>query len=379
MAINYDHVPSPAFVLEEALLRKNLELMRYVQEASGASIILALKGFSMWHVFPLVGQYLKGATASSLFEARLIREEMGVKAHTYAPAYKNERFKELLTYSSHLTFNSLSQLNRFLPDIQASPEKVSVGLRVNPEYSDVTTEMYNPCAAGSRLGILDTDLAGGLPEVVEGLHFHTLCESSALALEKTLESFEARFGKYLGQLKWVNFGGGHLMTREGYEVEHLIRIIRDFKARYDLEVILEPGSAVAWQTGVLVSEVLDIVENKGIRTAIVDVSFTAHMPDTLEMPYRPRITGATDPVPGKPSYRIGGVSCLAGDFMYEYSFEEPLQVGQKLIFEDMMHYTMVKTTMFNGVEHPRIAVWRPDGTLEVIREFVFEDFKGRLS
>lgn len=379
MAINYDHVPSPAFVLEEALLRKNLELMRYVQEASGASIILALKGFSMWHVFPLVGQYLKGATASSLFEARLIREEMGVKAHTYAPAYKNERFKELLKYSSHLTFNSLSQLSRFLPDIQAAPEKVSVGLRVNPEYSDVTTEMYNPCAAGSRLGILDTDLTGGLPEVVEGLHFHTLCESSALALEKTLESFETRFGKYLGQLKWVNFGGGHLMTREGYEVEQLIRIIRDFKARYDLEVILEPGSAVAWQTGVLVSEVLDIVENKGIRTAIVDVSFTAHMPDTLEMPYRPRITGATDPVPGKPSYRIGGVSCLAGDFMYEYSFEEPLQVGQKLIFEDMMHYTMVKTTMFNGVEHPRIAVWRPDGTLEVIREFVFEDFKGRLS
>lgn len=379
MAINYDHVPSPAFVLEEALLRKNLELMRYVQEASGASIILALKGFSMWHVFPLVGQYLKGATASSLFEARLIREEMGVKAHTYAPAYKKERFKELLRYSSHLTFNSLSQLDYFLPDIQAAPEKVSVGLRVNPEYSDVTTEMYNPCAAGSRLGILDTDLTGGLPEVVEGLHFHTLCESSALALEKTLESFETRFGKYLGQLKWVNFGGGHLMTREGYDVEHLIRIIRDFKTRYDLEVILEPGSAVAWQTGVLVSEVLDIVENKGIRTAIVDVSFTAHMPDTLEMPYRPRITGATDPVPGKPSYRIGGVSCLAGDFMYEYSFEEPLQVGQKLIFEDMMHYTMVKTTMFNGVEHPRIAVWRPNGTLEVIREFVFEDFKGRLS
>lgn len=379
MPINYNQVPSPAFVLEEALLVKNLELMKRVQESSGASIILALKGFSMWSVFPLVRQYLKGATASSLNEARLIYEEMGDKAHTYAPAYKKDDFGELLKYSSHLTFNSLNQLNRFLPEIQAFPEKISVGLRVNPEYSDVTTEMYNPCAAGSRLGVLHTDLKNGLPEGVEGLHFHTLCESSATALEKTLESFESLFGAYLPQLKWVNFGGGHLMTKEGYDVDHLIRIIRDFKARYDLEVILEPGSAVAWQTGVLVSEVLDIVENKGIKTAIVDVSFTAHMPDTLEMPYRPKITGATDPVPGKPTYRIGGVSCLAGDFMYEYSFEVELQIGQQLVFEDMIHYTMVKTTMFNGVQHPRIAIWRADEHLEVIREFHYEDFRDRLS
>lgn len=379
MAINYDQIPSPAFVLEEELLVKNLELMQGVQESSGASIILALKGFSMWSVFPLVGRYLKGATASSLNEARLIFEEMGKKAHTYAPAYKQEDFAGLLKYSSHLTFNSLSQFKRFIPEIQAFPEKVSIGLRVNPEYSDVETEMYNPCAVGSRLGILHTDLVEGLPPEIEGLHFHTLCESSAQALEKTLESFEARFGKYLPQLKWVNFGGGHLMTRKGYDVDHLIRIISDFKSRYDLEVILEPGSAVAWQTGVLVSEVLDIVENKGVKTAIVDVSFTAHMPDTLEMPYRPKITGATDPVTGKPTYRIGGVSCLAGDFMYEYSFDAALEVGQKLIFEDMIHYTMVKTTMFNGVQHPRIAIWRPDQTLDVVREFHYEDFKGRLS
>lgn len=379
MAINYEQIPSPAFVLEEELLVKNLELMQKVQDSSGSSIILALKGFSMWSVFPLVGRYLKGATASSLNEARLIFDEMGKKAHTYAPAYKQEDFGELLKFSSHLTFNSLSQFKRFFPEIQDSQEKISIGLRVNPEYSDVETDMYNPCALGSRLGILHTDLTEGLPPEIEGLHFHTLCESSAEALEKTLESFEARFGKYLHRLKWVNFGGGHLMTRNGYDVAHLIRIIRDFKSRYDLEVILEPGSAVAWQTGVLVSEVLDIVENKGVKTAIVDVSFTAHMPDTLEMPYRPKITGATDPVAGKPTYRIGGVSCLAGDFMYEYSFDKELEVGQKLIFEDMIHYTMVKTTMFNGVQHPRISIWRRNQTLDVVREFNYEDFKRRLS
>lgn len=379
--INYDKIPSPAYVLEMKRLRENLELIKSVQDRAGVSIILALKGFAMWRVFPMVGQYLKGATASSLWEARLIYEEMNVKAHTYSPAYLPKDFADIMRYSSHITFNSINEYFRYKDQVRAYSESVSPGIRVNPEYSEVETDLYNPAAPGSRLGEVVENFNGQLPEGVEGLHFHTLCESSSYELEKVLQSFENKFAAFFPQLKWVNFGGGHLMTRQGYNIEHLIQVLQGFRQRYPhLEVILEPGSAIAWETGVLVSSVLDIVENKGVKTAILDVSFTAHMPDTLEMPYRPRITGADrEPLPGKPAYRMGGVSCLAGDYMTEYSFNHELQVGEKIILEDMIHYTMVKTTTFNGVRHPDIAIWHEDDTLEIVREFDYDDYKNRLS
>lgn len=368
---------SPSFILEEEKLIANLEKIAAVQAAADIHIILALKAFSMWPMFPLVGKYLTGATASSLGEARLIFEEMGVKAHTYSPAYLPEEFSDLLNYSSHLTFNSLSQFHQFEEEINKS--EVSAGLRVNPEYSEVETDLYNPASPVGRLGETRPNLPDVLPSGIEGLHFHTLCESSSYTFERTLAVFEEKFSAYFPQLKWVNFGGGHLMTRADYDQEHLVVVLKAFKARHPhLQVIMEPGSAIAWQTGFLLTRVLDIVENHGVKTAILDVSFTAHMPDTLEMPYRPAIRNATDPVAGKPTYRLGGVSCLAGDYMTEYSFEQPLKIGDRLILEDMIHYTMVKTTMFNGVKHPDIAVLRPSGKLEVLRTFNYEDFKSRL-
>ncbi len=375
-------IPSPCFVLDEALLRRNLQLLNRVQQEAGISIIVAFKGFAMWSAFPLVRQYLPGATASSLNEARLCYEEMGVKAHTYAVAYMPREFGQILKYSSHVTFNSPSQYRRYRRRLERHTEPVSAGLRVNPEWSPVEVDLYNPAAPGSRLGAAVEHFKKGLPEGVEGLHFHTLCESSSHDLEKTLSHFEALFGRFLPMLKWVNFGGGHLMTRAGYDVSHLIQVLKGFKSRYpNLEVILEPGSAIAWDTGVLVASVLDIVTNKGVRTAILDVSFTAHMPDTLEMPYRPRVRGASaHPEAGaKNRYRLGGVSCLSGDFMMEYAFEQPLKVGQKIVFEDMIHYTMVKTTTFNGVTHPSIAIWRENGVLDLVRKFGYNDYKRRLS
>lgn len=378
--INIDKVSSPAYVLEMKRLRENLELIKGVQDAAGVSIILALKGFAMWRVFPMVAKYLKGATASSLDEARLIFEEMGVKAHTYSPAYLPDDFAEIMGYSSHITFNSIQQYLHYKDQVKNFKEEISPGIRVNPEYSEVEVDLYNPAAPGSRLGEVVGNFAGKLPSGVEGLHFHTLCESSSYDLEKVLHAFETKFGSFFSQIKWVNFGGGHLMTRKGYDTQHLVQLLQGFRQRYPhLEVILEPGSAIAWDTGVLVSTVLDIIENHGVKTAIVDVSFTAHMPDTLEMPYRPRIAGASDPVSGKPTYRIGGVSCLAGDYMSEYSFEKALQIGDKIVFHDMIHYTMVKTSTFNGVKHPSIAIWQEDETLEVVRRFGYEDYKKRLS
>lgn len=387
MSIDLRTVPSPAFVLEEERLLSNLRLMADVQAASGAEIILALKAFAMWRVFPLVGQYLRGATASSLHEARLIFEEMGCKAHTYSPAYFPEEFDELLGYSSHITFNSLQQLGHY--GARAAAAGVSVGLRVNPAFSDVQTDLYNPASTQSRLGELAANF-DELPDWVEGLHCHTLCESTADASAGLIETFEKTFGHYLPHLKWVNFGGGHLMTREGYALDTLIAALRAFRQRHpQLTVILEPGSAVAWQTGVLLSRVLDIIDNGGVKTAITDISFTAHMPDTLEMPYRPRIYAidaegvvnrATDPpASGTATYRIGGVSCLAGDFMEAYVFDQALKVGDTLVFEDMIHYTMVKTTTFNGVKHPSICMLHTDGQLEQVRVFGYEDFKSRLS
>lgn len=380
MPINYDHIPSPCYVLDEQLLRKNLALINRVQQEAGIQVILAFKGFAMWSAFPIVREYLSGATASSLNEARLCFEEMGTKAHTYAPAYLPHEFPEILDLSSHIVFNSLNQLAQFREQVLNHSEKVSIGLRVNPEYSDVSTDLYNPASPTSRLGISAQHLANGLPEGVEGLHFHVLCESDSYALEKVLTNLEKKFGHLLKEVKWVNMGGGHLMTREGYDTNHLVQILKAFKEKHQVEIILEPGSAIAWQTGDLVSTVLDIVDNGGEKTAILDVSFTCHMPDTLEMPYKPVVVGAdSEPVPGKPRYRLGGTSCLAGDFMSAYSFEKELNIGDQIVLKDMIHYTMVKTTTFNGVAHPAIGIWRQNGGFELVRQFGYEDYKNRLS
>ena len=380
MSIDFEYIPSPSFVLDETLLIKNLELIQQVQERAGVNIILALKGFAMWSAFPIVKKYIKGAAASGLHEAQLIHEELGMDAHTYSPAFKDEDISEIIKYSSHITFNSLSQYKKYIDVLRGSFKIVSPGLRVNPEYSEVETELYNPCAPGSRLGITADQLGDELPPYVEGLHFHTLCESTSMDLEKTLKAFEEKFGKYLHKLKWVNFGGGHLMTREGYDIDHLVDLLIRFREKYAIEVILEPGSAFAWNTGYLVSSVIDVVENKGIKTAILDVSFAAHMPDCLEMPYQPRIVGAdSNPVPGKPTYRMGGNSCLAGDWFGSWSFDKELKPGDKVVFEDMIHYTMVKTTFFNGVQHPSIGIWNETDGFRLVRKFGYEDYKQKLS
>lgn len=366
---------SPAYVLEEELLLRNLRLIEEVRKRAGVDIILALKAFSLWPTFPLIKKYLSGATASSLWEAELIYREMGCRAHTYAVGYTERDFDKIAERSSHLSFNSLNQFHHFKNRL---PKKLSVGLRINPEYAEVETDLYNPAAPGSRLGMTAKNLPEVLPERIEGLHFHTLCESDSHQLARTLEKVEERFGRYFPQIKWLNMGGGHLMTHEGYDVEHLIDLLRNFRKKHDLKIVLEPGSAVAWQTGYLLTTVLDIHESAGVKTLILDVSFTAHMPDTLEMPYRPVVRGATDPVPGKPTYRLGGVSCLAGDYLGEYSFEREIGVGDRLILEDMIHYTMVKTSFFNGVQHPDIVMRRTDGSYELLRRFGYEDFRGRL-
>lgn len=376
--INYNQIPSPCFVLDEVKFRNNLELIRSVKDQAGIEIILAFKAFAMWSAFPIVREYIPCSTASSLAEARLAFEEMGSPAHTYAPAYSDKEFDEIMQYSSHITFNSLAQFEKFYPRTQFY--NISCGLRINPEFSDVGTDLYNPCSPGSRLGIIAEKLGEKLPTGVEGLHFHTLCESNSFDLERTLLVVEQKFGHLFSQIKWLNMGGGHLMTREGYNTEHLIQVLKAFKAKHPhLQLILEPGSAFAWRTGDLVATVLDIVENKGVKTAMLDVSFSCHMPDCLEMPYKPAITGATDAIPGKPTYRMGGNSCLAGDFYGDWSFEQPLQPGDRIIFEDMIHYTMVKTTMFNGVSHPSIGIWTKDNEFRLVREFGYEDYKGRLS
>ena len=376
--IDYSKIPSPCYVLDEIAFRKNLELIKSVKDRAGVEIILAFKAFAMWSAFPIVREYIPYSTASSLAEARLAFEEMGSPAHTYGPAYTDREFPDIVKCSSHITFNSLSQFERLYPQTQFY--NVSCGLRINPEFSDVETDLYNPCAPGSRLGVVAELLGDKLPEGVEGLHFHTLCESTSFDLEKTLNVVDEKFGKFFSQIKWLNMGGGHLMTKEGYDTEHLITLLKNFKAKYPhLQLILEPGSAFAWRTGVLVSSVVDIVENKGIKTAMLDVSFSCHMPDCLEMPYKPAILGATDAIAGKPTYRMGGNSCLSGDFYGSWSFDEELKIGDRIIFEDMIHYTMVKTTMFNGVSHPSIGIWTKENEFKLVREFGYEDYKGRMS
>ena len=378
--IDFNKIPSPCYVIEEDKLRSNLKLIKDVKDRSGADIILAFKSFAIWKSFPIIREYIGYSTASSVYEAQLAYEEMGSRAHTFSPAYSIENFPVFMKYSSHITFNSLSQFNRFYKDTLTSDHKISCGIRINPEYSDVETLLYNPCAPGSRFGILASDLPETLPEGLEGFHFHTLCESTSYDLEKTLGEVEKKFGKYLPQLKWLNMGGGHLMTRKDYDPEHLINLLKSFNAKYpNLQLILEPGSAFAWQTGELVSSVIDIVENHGIKTAILDVSFACHMPDCLEMPYKPVIRGASEPKEGGFTYRMGGNSCLSGDYMGDWSFEKELQIGDKVIFEDMINYTVVYTNMLNGISHPSIAMWHSDYSLELYRDFYYEDYKNIIT
>jgi carboxynorspermidine decarboxylase len=371
-------VPAPCFVLEEARLRANLELLQRVQNESGAKVILALKGFALYHAFPLIRRYLPGTTASSLYEARLGHEEFGGEVHACAPVYPPHEIETLLGYVSHITFNSLSEWERHAPAVRACGGRVSAAIRVNPEHTEVATGLYNPGVPGSRLGVPAGELGDRLPDGVEGLHFHTLCECGADALERTLAALEARFGPLLEQARWLNLGGGHLVTRADYDVDLLIGLLRGLRERYDLAVILEPGAAVAWQTGVLVSTVLDRVEHRGVRTLMLDVSFAAHMPDCLEMPYKPRVRGARDPQPGETGWRLGGMTCLAGDSLGDYVFDAEPAVGDRLVFEDMMHYTLVKTTMFNGVPHPPVAIRRENGDLDVVRTFGYDDYRRRM-
>lgn len=384
-------IQTPYYLIEEALLRRNLSLIKEVADRSGAEIILAFKAFALWKTFPIFREYIRHTTASSPYEARLAMEEFGSPAHTYSPAYTERDFPTILRCSSHVTFNSLSQYQRFAPMVadynREHPEKrVSMGLRVNPEYSEIETELYNPCAPGSRFGVLAGELLSShftpLNFKVEGFHCHNHCESSAEALQESLRHLEEKFGQWLPKLKWLNLGGGHLMTRKGYNTELLISLIQNLRSKYpNLRVILEPGSAFAWQTGPLVASIVDIVENHGIRTAILDVSFTCHMPDCLEMPYHPEVRGARivqDEHPSSFTYRLGGNSCLSGDYMGMWEFDHELKVGEEVVFEDMIHYTTVKTNMFNGIHHPSIVIRRMDGTDEILREYCYEDYRDRM-
>ena len=386
--IDINKIPSPCYVMEEELLRKNLALIKSVADRAGVAIILAFKSLAMWKSFPIFREYIRYTTASSVYEARLAYEEFGSKAHTYSPAYTEADFPVIMQCSSHITFNSFSQYRRFYPMVEASGKDISCGIRINPEYSEVEVELYNTCAPGTRFGVTADLLPEVLPAGIEGFHCHCHCESSSYELERTLQHIEEKFARWFPQIKWLNLGGGHLMTRKDYDTEHLIALLRGLKSRYPhLEIILEPGSAFAWQTGPLVASVVDVVENRGIRTAILDVSFTCHMPDCLEMPYQPVVRGAESlPAeavktarPEENIYRLGGNSCLSGDYMGSWRFDHPLQVGERIVLEDMIHYTMVKTNMFNGIRHPSIAIWHTDDTLEVYRNFRYEDYRDRMS
>jgi carboxynorspermidine decarboxylase len=371
--------PSPAYVVDLGRLRHNLAILDDVQQRSGAKILLAMKAFSMWSVFPLIRQTLHGVCASSPWEARLGHEEFGREVHSFAAAFKESDVAELLRISNHLVFNSFNQLERFRPLWEKAAGRVTIGLRVNPEHSEGHTEMYDPCAANSRLGITRKEFDGRSLSGVEGLHFHTLCEQLFEPLERTARAFEEKFGQFLPGMKWLNLGGGHHITREGYDIDGLVKLVKYFREKYNLEVYLEPGEAVAIGSGILVGEVLDVVNN-GMNIAILDVSATCHLPDVLEMPYRPGITGGFDPGEKPYTYRLAGASCLAGDVIGDWSFEEPLRPGSRVVFEDMAHYTMVKTTTFNGIQHPHICTFEPEtGELQVVRSFDYGDFKSRLS
>ena len=377
MSFDLNQIPSPCYLLEEERLIANLELLKRVQEESGCKIILALKGFSMWSTFDLARQYLPGCTASSLYELKLSDDKFGGESHIYSAAYRDDEFDEVCSLAGHIVFNSVNQWHRFSK--QAIKAGVSCGLRVNPGISEVDTDLYNPCFTGSRLGVRPEHLKGAKLSGIEGLHAHALCENLADSSVALIDAFEEKFAEYIPWLKWVNFGGGHLMTHAGYDVDKLIARIKAFRERWKVKVYLEPGGAIAWRTGPLITSVLDIVPTDGLDVAILDISATAHMPDVLEMPYRPTITDGGEADEKKHTYRLGGTSCLAGDVIGDYSFDAPLEIGSRLAFEDMIHYTMVKTTMFNGVRHPDIGIWHSDDSFELVRRFTYEDFRDRLS
>lgn len=383
--MRFNEIPTPFYIVYEDRLRRNLSLIKHVADTAGVNIIMAFKANALWKTFPIIKEYISGSTASSLNEMMLGREFLGNDVHTYTPAYTADTIDRYLEGSTHITFNSLSQWAQHRGKLDAynathpASERVSPGLRVNPQCSVIETDIYNPALPGSRFGVTADDLKDGLPEGIEGLHFHQLCESTSHDLEKVLEAFEEQFGEHIDKVKWVNMGGGHLMTREGYDIDHLIALLQGFKQRHPgVEVIMEPGSAFTWRTGDLITSVVDTVTNNGITTAIIDASFACHMPDTLEMPYQPAITESI-PVGLAPyKYRLGGNSCLSGDYMGDWGFMEPLKAGQRLTLEDMNHYTTVKTTMFNGLQHPSIVLCDSTGDCRYLRQYTYDDYKSRM-
>ncbi len=379
----YSELAYPTYILNETKLRRNLEIISRVSRLADVEIILAFKAYALWRTFPIFREYIGATTASSLNEARLGFEEFGAPTHTFSPAYEDSEIEEIARCSSHIVFNSMTQYERFHKSVRQANRDISIGLRLNPEYSEVSTLLYNPCAPGTRFGIASDKLPKKLPDDVKGFHIHCHCESGSDVFARTLKHFEARFSPWLEQVEWMNFGGGHLMTRKDYDIQNLIDILTGFRQRYPhLKMIMEPGSAFAWQTGELVSQIVDIVEHDGIKTAILNVSFTCHMPDCLEMPYQPEVRRAKivdDTNARSPRvYRLGGNSCLSGDWMGYWQFDHDLQVGENIIFEDMLHYTTVKTNMFNGIPHPDIALLHADGELETLRRFTYEDYRSRM-
>jgi carboxynorspermidine decarboxylase len=377
--IDISKLPSPCYLVDERLLKKNLEILDHVQERTGAKIILATKAFSMFSTFPLIGKYLKGVTSSSLHEARLGYEEMGKEVHIYSPAYREDEFDEIMKYSDHIVFNSFNQWKKYKDKVKNNRQKkIECGIRINPEYSEIETDIYNPCFENSRMGVTLANFEEDELEGIDGLHFHTMCEQNSDTLERTIKVVDEKFGKYIKKMKWINFGGGHHITREGYDLETLIKSINFIKDKYEVDVYLEPGEAIALNTGFLVSTVLDTMKN-GMDIAILDTSAECHMPDVLAMPYRPNIIGAGKPNEYKYTYRLGGPTCLAGDIIGDYSFEEPLKPGDKLVFCDMAIYSMVKNNTFNGVNLPAIAKYSEEKGIEIIKQFGYQDFKGRLS
>ncbi len=375
---------TPYYIVYEDRIRRNLSVITDVEKRANVKIIMAFKANALWKTFGIVSEYCTSSTASSVNEMELSLDELGNDVHAYCPVYTDDTIGKFIEGCTHITFNSVAQYEKYKPLIDAHNHKgqryVSCGLRINPECSVIETDIYNPCVPGSRFGVSAESLGDSLSEGIEGLHFHALCESTSYDLEKVLEAIEAKFGRFLPKIKWLNMGGGHLMTRAGYDIEHLVSLLNSLHSKYpNLQLIMEPGSAFMWRTGDLITRVLDIVENKGIKTAIIDASFACHMPDCLEMPYKPTISTALEQVDdAKPTYRIGGNSCLSGDFIGDWSFDKPLKIGDLLTFEDMNHYTTVKTTMFNGIQHPSIVLQRSDGSRELLREYTYADYKNRM-
>lgn len=376
MNIDFNKIKTPCYIVDESLLIKNLEILKNVQDRTGCSILLAQKGFSMYSVYPLIGKYLKGVTSSSLFEARLGYEEMGKEVHIYAPAYREDEFQDILKYSDHIVFNSINEWKKYRDIVKSSRKKIECGIRINPEYSEIETDIYNPCFENSRLGVTLDNLKDEDLEGISGLHFHTMCEQNSDTLKRTIKIVDEKFSKYLKKMKWLNFGGGHHITRADYDIETLIECILYMKNKYNIDIYLEPGEAVALNTGYLVSTVLDVVHN-GMDIAVIDASAACHMPDVIEMPYRPEIIGASTKGTYKYTYKLAGPTCLAGDIVGDYSFNKPLKAKDKIVFLDMAHYSMVKNNTFNGINLPSIYLKTKNDIIK-IKEFSYEDFKSRL-